>query len=51
MEDLDLGAELGLWRKRLSIGIGVPLAVWQDGDRLQKTGVQDGNAVGVDKPL
>ncbi len=35
---LDLGAEVGVWRKRLALGIGIPLAVWQQGDRLQTTG-------------
>jgi hypothetical protein len=48
---LDLGAELGLWRQRLSIGVGIPLAVWQAGDRLQKTGGADGDAVGAGEPL
>lgn len=48
---LDLGGELGLWRQRLSIGLGIPLTVWQNGDRLQKTGVSSGDAVGTGEPL
>lgn len=35
---LDLGGEIGIWRQRLSLGIGVPLSVWQNGDRLQLAG-------------
>lgn len=38
---LDLGAEFGVWRKRLAFGLGVPVAVWQIGDRLQTTGSTD----------
>ncbi len=45
---LDLGGELGLWKKRLSLGVGLPVALWQNGDRLQATG---GNDVSVDRPL
>ncbi len=35
---VDLGAEVGVWRKRLSLGIGLPLSVYQSGDRLQISG-------------
>ncbi len=35
---LDLGAEVGVFRKRLALGLGVPVALWQTGDRLQATG-------------
>lgn len=35
---LDLGAEVGIWRKRLALGFGMPVVLWQDGDRLQRTG-------------
>ena len=45
---LDLGGELGLWKKRLSLGVGLPVALWQNGDRLQATG---GNDVSIDRPL
>lgn len=41
---LDLGGEIGIWRQRLSVGIGVPLSVWQNGDRLQLTGAANGGA-------
>lgn len=43
---LDLGAEVGLWRKRLALGLGVPVAVWQIGDRLRTTGSADPSADG-----
>lgn len=43
---LDLGAEFGLWRKRLALGVGVPVAVWQIGDRLRATGSADPAAEG-----
>ncbi len=36
---LDLGAELSLIGNRLSVGIGWPIALYQDGDRLRLTGV------------
>lgn len=45
---LDLGGELGLWKKRLSLGFGLPVAVWQNGDRLQPTGGSDES---VERPL
>ncbi len=45
---LDLGAELGIWKKRLALGIGLPVAVWQNGDRLVSTG---GTDLSVEKPL
>lgn len=44
---LDLGAEFGLWRKRLAFGVGVPVALWQIGDRLQATGSADPMADGA----
>ena len=39
---LDLGGELGLWKKRLSLGFGLPVALWQGGratasDRRQRS--------------
>lgn len=43
---LDLGAEVGVWRKRLALGLGVPVAVWQIGDRLRATGSADPSADG-----
>lgn len=45
---LDLGGELGLWKDRLALGIGLPVAVWQIGDRLISTGGAD---LSVEKPL
>lgn len=38
---LDVGGELGLWKQRLSMTFGLPVALWQDGDRLQNTGGTD----------
>ena len=38
---LDLGAEVGVFRKRLALGLGVPVTLWQIGDRLQATGSAD----------
>lgn len=43
---LDLGAEFGVWRNRLAVGFGVPVAVWQIGDRLRATGSPDASADG-----
>lgn len=48
---LDVGAELGLWRQRLSIGVGLPIAVYQDGDRLQRTGAAGHYMADIDAPL
>ena len=45
---LDLGGELGLWKKRLSLGFVLPVALWQGGERLQATG---GSDLSVEKPL
>lgn len=45
---LDVGAELGLWKERLSLRLGLPVAMWQNGDRLQRTG---GEAEFADRPL
>jgi hypothetical protein len=39
--NMDLGAELGVFRKRLALGIGMPIALWQIGDRLAATGASD----------
>jgi hypothetical protein len=41
---MDLGAELGVFRKRLAIGLGLPIALWQIGDRLQNTGASNASA-------
>lgn len=38
---LDLGGELGLWKERLAVAVGIPVAVWQNGDRLQSLGGSD----------
>lgn len=43
---LDLGAEVGVWRKRLALGLGVPIALWQIGDRLHATGSPDSSVDG-----
>lgn len=48
---LDLGAELGVFRKRLAIGFGLPLALYQAGDRLQRTGGSADSMSHVDAPL
>lgn len=45
---MDLAAELGILRNRLAIGVGLPAALWQRGDRLVGTG---GSAVDADAPL
>lgn len=45
---LDLGGELGLWKERLAIAVGIPVAVWQSGDRLISTG---GSDLSVQQPL
>lgn len=45
---LDLGGELGLWKKRLALGFGLPVSLWQNGDRLQPTGGSDDS---VGRPL
>ena len=39
----DLGAEFGVWRKRLALGLA-PIALWQIGDRLHATGSPDPSA-------
>lgn len=36
----DVALEFGLW-KRLAVAIGVPVVLWQQGDRLQGTGVDE----------
>jgi hypothetical protein len=48
---LDLAGEVGLWRQRLSIGMGVPISLWQTGDRLQMTGVSSNNGEDAGAPL
>lgn len=45
---LDLGGELGLWKQRLAIGVALPVALWQVGDRLIPTG---GSDLSVERPL
>ena len=45
---LDLGGELGLWKQRLALGVAVPVALWQIGDRLIPTG---GSDLSVERPL
>jgi hypothetical protein len=37
----DLAAEVGLWRRRLALSIGVPVVFWQKGDRLRGTGIDE----------
>jgi len=37
----DAALEFGLWRDRLAIAVGVPVALYQDGDRLRGTGVDE----------
>lgn len=41
---LDLGADLGIWRGRLALGLGLPLVLWQAGDRLARSGGPDAAA-------
>jgi hypothetical protein len=48
---LDVAAELGLWRSRISIGVGLPLSVWQAGDRLQGSGAANSDSQGSGQPL
>lgn len=48
---LDLGAELGVFRKRLALGFAMPLALYQDGDRLQRTGGSADSMSQVATPL
>lgn len=36
----DVALEFGVW-KRLALAIGVPVALWQDGDRLRGTGASE----------
>lgn len=47
----DIGAELGLYRGRLAIGVAAPVSIWQNGDRLQPTGSAGGPTQGVAEPL
>jgi hypothetical protein len=37
----DLSAEAGLWKNRLAFAVGLPVVLWQAGDRLRGTGVDD----------
>ncbi len=37
----DVALELGLWRQRLAVAVGVPVVLYQDGDRLRGTGVDE----------
>lgn len=48
---VDVGAELGIYRKRLSVGFAAPISIWQAGDRLRLTGTSMQDAQGVSEPL
>jgi hypothetical protein len=48
---LDVGAELGLWQQRISAGIGLPLSLWQAGDRLQASGAANSSSQQSGQPL
>jgi hypothetical protein len=48
---VDVGAELGIYRKRLSVGFAAPISIWQAGDRLRLTGTTMQDAQGVSEPL
>jgi hypothetical protein len=37
----DVSAEAGIFRRRIAIGVGLPVVWWQRGDRLQKTGIDE----------
>jgi len=48
---VDVGAELGIYRQRLSVGFAAPISIWQAGDRLRITGTNMQDAQGVSEPL
>jgi hypothetical protein len=48
---VDAGAELGVYRGRLSVGFAAPISIWQSGDRLRLTGASSADAKGVSEPL
>lgn len=48
---LDLAAEFGVWRQRLSVGVGLPVTTWQRGDRLTRTGSSEPSAFDTARPL
>lgn len=48
---VDVGAELGVYRQRLSVGVAAPISIWQTGDRLRLTGSNMQDAQGVSEPL
>lgn len=48
---VDAGAELGVYRGRLSVGFAAPISLWQNGDRLRLTGVTASDTQGSSEPL
>lgn len=46
----DVALEFGIW-KRLAVAVSVPVVLYQDGDRLQGTGVAAGGAADGERPL
>lgn len=48
---VDAGAELGIYRRRVSVGFAAPVSIWQTGDRLRLTGTNMQDAQGVSEPL